>query len=182
MEPPAELWTESHRRIVLDWLRAHTRGDDRCEDWTQEALLRAWRLRDRFDGDAPSARPVAWLVAVASYVLREGRHKDARPESLERFLDGVEDEWQPVPEALVAPAREQPEFALLVNELRHAVWNVLRAMTPRQRAELWWAHGDGQVRAGRAGADGKLPDAVRWRLHNHRRAFRRRWQEERNTA
>ncbi len=56
-----------------------TAGDrQHAEDIVQETMLRAWRLGDQFDPDAPSLMP--WLATVARrIVIDEQRRKNARP-------------------------------------------------------------------------------------------------------
>jgi RNA polymerase sigma-70 factor (ECF subfamily) len=102
---------------------------DEAEDAVQETLLRAWRHRDRFTGDALFR---AWLYRIATNVCLDLLRGAARgPVTVRSF---AEVPWlQPYPDRLLdeveehAIARETIELAFLV---------ALQALPPRQRATL----------------------------------------------
>jgi len=59
-----------HRYV---WLRL---GESAADDLAAEAFMRAFRGRDRYDVDRPSAR--AWLYGIASNLIADHRRSEAR--------------------------------------------------------------------------------------------------------
>jgi RNA polymerase sigma-70 factor, ECF subfamily len=117
-----------------------------AEDAVQEALLRAWRSFDRFEGRA-SLR--SWLYRIATNVcldMLNGRERRARPMDLgpPRTADTPlgealpEATWiQPIPDGRVLPADADPaEVAVSRDNIRLAFIAALQHLPPKQRAVL----------------------------------------------
>ena len=110
---------------------------DEAEDAVQEALLRAWRARDRFDG---SGQFRAWLYKIATNVcldMLRGRR------NLAKMTSFAEVPWlQPYPDALLddvlpGPVEDQPEeIAVRRETISLAFLAALQVLPPRQRAAL----------------------------------------------
>jgi len=117
-----------------------------ADDAVQEALTRAWRALDRFEGRS-SLR--SWLYRIATNVCfdhLDGRKRRALPIDLgpaNRFDQGIgsplpESTWVlPVPDARVVPAAADPaEQAAVRESVRLAFVAALQHLPPRQRAVL----------------------------------------------
>ncbi|MGH3620315.1 MAG: sigma-70 family RNA polymerase sigma factor, partial [Sciscionella sp.] len=117
-----------------------------AEDAVQEALVRAWRGADRFEGRS-SVR--SWLYRIATNVCLDmlgGKERRARPMDLasaqtaESPLGAAlpEATWiQPMPDARVVPAGGDPaDLAVSRETIRLAFMTTLQCLPPRQRAVL----------------------------------------------
>ena len=115
-----------------------------ADDAVQEAMIRAWRSLDRFDGRS-SLR--TWLYRIATNVCldqlasRERRHlsTDSPPGTTESPLIPLErNHWvEPVHDAKAIPADTDPaEQALLRESIRLAFVAALQHLPPKQRAAL----------------------------------------------
>lgn len=116
-----------------------------AEDAVQEAMVRAWRGLDRFDGRA-SLR--TWMYRIATNVCLDAladRSRRARPME-DRPAGAVDDEletrprahWlEPIPDARALPSDADPhELATLRQSIRLAFVAALQRLPPRQRAAL----------------------------------------------
>jgi RNA polymerase sigma-70 factor (ECF subfamily) len=128
--------TERHRRELHVHCYRMLASFDEAEDAVQEAFLRAWRGRDRFDG---SSLFRAWLYRIATNVCldmlrRSSRrltamHSDAEVPWLQPYPDGLLDE--------VAPSDDQPDAVVVERETIELAFLVaLQVLPPRQRAAL----------------------------------------------
>ena len=117
-----------------------------AEDAAQEAIVRAWRSLDRFEGRA-SVR--TWLHRIATNVcldLLSDESRRARPiEEGPAGWDGSFDlatrdrkHWlEPIPDARAIPSTADPhEAAVLRQSIRLAFVAALQNLPPRQRASL----------------------------------------------
>jgi RNA polymerase sigma-70 factor (ECF subfamily) len=116
-----------------------------AEDAVQDALLKAWRSLDRFEGRS-SLR--SWLYKIATNVcldMLEAKQRRARPMDLgeARAPDGPigeilpETTWiEPVPDAIVAPEGDPAAVAQSRETIRLAFIAALQHLPPRQRAAL----------------------------------------------
>jgi RNA polymerase sigma-70 factor, ECF subfamily len=138
--------TEPFRRELLAHCYRMLGSVDEAEDLVQETYLRAWRSYDGFEGRS-SLR--TWLYQIASNAcLTALQHRARRP--LPSGLGGPGPDnsappaappdvpWlQPIPDALVTPAADDPAAVAVSREsLRLALIASFQYLPPRQRAVL----------------------------------------------
>jgi RNA polymerase sigma-70 factor (ECF subfamily) len=136
---------ESHRAPLTAYCYRMLGSPFDAEDAVQEAFVRAWRNRDRFEGRAAIR---SWLYRIATNVCldmlksRERRHRpmDLGPavEPLERNLNArPEATWlEPIPIQMIAPERDPAELAVERESIRLAFVAALQHLPARQRAVL----------------------------------------------
>jgi RNA polymerase sigma-70 factor (ECF subfamily) len=116
-----------------------------AEDAVQEAFVRAWRSRDRFEGRAAMR---TWLYRIATNVCldmlkgagRRFRAMELGPalEPLESNLNVPTDKrWiEPIPDQLIAPEADPADQVVERESIRLAFVAALQQLPPRQRAVL----------------------------------------------
>ena len=116
-----------------------------AEDAVQDAFVRAWRARDRFEGRAAVR---SWLYRIATNVcldMLKGRQRRIRPMELGPAVEPVESNlntrsettWiEPIPEHLIAPERDPADLAVERESIRLAFVAALQHLPARQRAVL----------------------------------------------
>jgi RNA polymerase sigma-70 factor, ECF subfamily len=116
-----------------------------AEDAVQDAFVRAWRARDRFEGRAAMR---SWLYRIATNVcldMLKGRQRRARPMDLGPAVEPIESnlnarsaqEWiEPIPENLIAPEKDPADLAVERESIRLAFVAALQQLPARQRAVL----------------------------------------------
>jgi RNA polymerase sigma-70 factor (ECF subfamily) len=117
-----------------------------AEDAVQETFIRAWRGYEGFEGRSQLR---SWLYKIATNVcldMLRGRERRARPMDLSGEWDPAgpigrqlpEVTWvEPLPDALVAPAADDPAAAAEAHEaVGLALVAALQQLPPRQRAAL----------------------------------------------
>ena len=117
-----------------------------AEDAVQEAMTRAWKAFDRFEGRSAVR---SWLYRIATNVCfdhLDGRRRRALPMDLgpaNRFDQGIgaplpEASWVlPMPDGRVVPSDADPaEQAMVRDSVRLAFIAALQHLPPRQRAVL----------------------------------------------
>ena len=130
----AEL-AERHRRELHVHCYRMLASFDEAEDAVQETFLRAWRSRERFEGELFRA----WLYRIATNVCLDMiRRRSRQVPTLHSF---AEVPWlQPYPDRLldeVAPSDEQPDAVVVEREtIELAFLAALQVLPPRQRAAL----------------------------------------------
>ncbi len=136
---------EQHRVELTAYCYRMLASPFEAEDAVQEALVRAWRGLDRFEGRAALR---SWLYRIATNVcldMLDGRKRRARPMDLgpaaspdASNLNMVsEATWiQPIPDRLVATDEDPAELAVARDTLRLAFIAALQHLPPRQRAAL----------------------------------------------
>src|SRR5947209_18274059 len=114
---PAFGELEQHRSALTGYCYRMLASPFDAEDAVQETFIRAWRGLDRFEGRAALR---SWLYRIATNVCLDmlgGRERRARPMDLGPAREPVasnlntlpETTWlEPVPDALVVPAEEDP--------------------------------------------------------------------------
>jgi RNA polymerase sigma-70 factor (TIGR02960 family) len=127
---------EPHRRELHVHCYRMMGSFEEAEDLVQEALLRAWRSRESFQG-GPLFR--AWLYRIATNVCLDAlRRRSRRPATVSSF---GEIPWlQPYPDALLdeLPSEEEgPDAVVVAKEtIELAFLAVIQALPPLQRAVL----------------------------------------------
>ncbi|HVS48497.1 MAG TPA: sigma-70 family RNA polymerase sigma factor [Candidatus Dormibacteraeota bacterium] len=116
-----------------------------AEDAVQEAFVRAWRNRDRFEGRSAMR---SWLYRIATNVCLDalkGRERRARPMDLGPATEPLESnlnarsakEWiEPIPENLIAPEKDPADLVVERESIRLAFVAALQQLPARQRAVL----------------------------------------------
>ena len=145
---PADLEAqlEQHRRALTGYCYRMLGSSFEAEDAVQEAMLRAWRNADRFEGRSAFK---SWLYKIATNVcldMLDGRKRRARPMDLSGAGTPAEPEistlpesaWlEPIPDARVLPEAGDPaELAQERETLRLAFVNALQHLPARQRSVL----------------------------------------------
>jgi RNA polymerase sigma-70 factor (ECF subfamily) len=136
---------ELHRAVLTGHCYRMLGSAVDAEDAVQEAMVRAWRSLDRFDGRASLK---TWLYRIATNVCLDAlsdRQRRLRP--LELGGAGTPDDeleqkprthWlEPVPDVRALPERGDPaELAALRQSIRLAFVAALQHLPPKQRAAL----------------------------------------------
>ena len=116
-----------------------------AEDAVQDAFVRAWRSRDRFEGRAALR---SWLYRIATNVcidMLNSKERRIRPMDLGPAQEPVasnlrtrpEATWlEPIPMSMVTPERDPAELAVERESIRLAFVAALQHLPPRQRAAL----------------------------------------------
>ncbi|HYU62764.1 MAG TPA: sigma-70 family RNA polymerase sigma factor [Verrucomicrobiae bacterium] len=116
-----------------------------AEDAVQDAFVRAWRNRDRFEGRSAMR---SWLYRIATNVcldMLKGKERRARPMDLGPSVEPIEANlnmpsevtWlEPIPLHLIAPDRDPADVAVQNESIRLAFVSALQHLPARQRAVL----------------------------------------------
>jgi len=116
-----------------------------AEDAVQDAFVRAWRSREKFEGRSAIR---SWLYRIATNVCLDnlkGKERRARPmdlgpsrEPIEANLNiPTEISWlEPIPLTLVAPERDPADVAVANESIRLAFVAALQQLPAKQRAVL----------------------------------------------
>src|SRR5258708_853642 len=144
-EVPAETLEQYRRELTAYCYRMLGSVFD-ADDAVQEAMVRAWRGMDGFEGRSAMR---SWLYRIATNVcldMLRGRQRRARPMDMgpawttESFTGATlpEQAWvQPVPDARVLPGDGDPaELAASRETVRLAFVTALQCLPARQRAVL----------------------------------------------
>jgi RNA polymerase sigma-70 factor (ECF subfamily) len=141
----AEQELEQHRPELTAYCYRMLGSPFEAEDAVQEALLRAWRGIDRFEGRAALR---SWLYRIATNVcfdMLNARERRARPMDLGPAREPVvsnlntlpEVTWiEPIPVSSVALEADPAEVAVAHETIRLAFVAALQHLPPRQRAVL----------------------------------------------
>jgi RNA polymerase sigma-70 factor (ECF subfamily) len=126
-----EALLELHRPRVLRFILASVRNRETAENLTQDCLLRAYKARGRFRGEAAFA---TWLMSIAANVVRshESRSRLKFWRRALRPVAGAAEERGPAADWF--PGREMsPEEIALAKEQVAAVWRAAAQLPERQR-------------------------------------------------
>ena len=137
---------EPFRRELTGYCYRMLGSSSEAEDATQDALLKAWRSLDRFEGRS-SLR--SWLYRIATntcFDMLGSRQRRARPMDLSSaqhadsyLAPGLSGEtWiEPMPDGQALPGGDDPaERAVEQESIRLAFVTALQVLPPRQRAAL----------------------------------------------
>jgi RNA polymerase sigma-70 factor (TIGR02960 family) len=135
-EPAFEALAQRHRRELHVHCYRMLASFDEAEDAVQETFLRAWRNRERFEGDSLVR---AWLYRIATNVCLDMIRSRSR--RVPKLKSVAEVPWlQPYPDRLldeVAPTDEQPDTVAVAREtIELAFLAAMQVLPPRQRAAL----------------------------------------------
>src|SRR5690349_5469436 len=116
-----------------------------AEDAVQDAFVRAWRSRDKFEGRAAMR---SWLYRIATNVCLDtlkSKERRARPMDLGPSCEPIEANlhipeemtWlEPIPLSLIAPDRDPADVAVANESIRLAFVAALQQLPAKQRAAL----------------------------------------------
>jgi RNA polymerase sigma-70 factor, ECF subfamily len=116
-----------------------------AEDAVQEAFVRAWRGRDRFEGRSTVR---SWLYRIATNVcldVLKGEDRRVRPMDLGGACEPLaihlniptDKKWvEPIPMSLIAPERDPADQAVERESVRLAFVAALQKLPAKQRAAL----------------------------------------------
>jgi RNA polymerase sigma-70 factor, ECF subfamily len=142
---PAFGELEQHRAELTAYCYRMLGSPFDAEDAVQDAFVRAWRGRDRFEGRAPMR---SWLYRIATNVcldMLKGRQLRMRPMDLRPACEPIESnlnarsakEWiEPIPQNLIAPEKDPADVAVERESIRLAFVAALQQLPARQRAVL----------------------------------------------
>jgi RNA polymerase sigma-70 factor (ECF subfamily) len=142
---PAFGELEEHRASLTAYCYRMLGSPFDAEDAVQDALIRAWRSRDRFEGRSTMR---SWLYRIATNVcidMLKSRERRILPmeigpaqEPLEKNLHTrPEATWlEPIPMQLIAPERDPADLAVERESIRLAFVAALQHLPARQRAVL----------------------------------------------
>jgi RNA polymerase sigma-70 factor (ECF subfamily) len=136
---------EQHRAELTAYCYRMLGSPFDAEDAVQDAFVRAWRSRDRFEGRSAMR---SWLYRIATNVcldMLKGRQRRIRPMDLGPAVEPIESnlnvrsakEWiEPIPENLIAPEKDPADLAIERESIRLAFVAALQQLPARQRAVL----------------------------------------------
>ena len=151
-----ELARRARPRVVRAVRRL---AGEEAEDVAQQALLRAWRKRERYDPRRPF---VPWLVTIARRLAIDLRRRPREVTGTQPHEDGRGGEKTADDPAEAAGRREHGTL----------LWQTARReLTPQQHAALWLAYGEGLTPMEVAAKLDMTPGAARVLLHRARRAM-----------
>jgi RNA polymerase sigma-70 factor, ECF subfamily len=142
---PAFGELEQHRAELTAYCYRMLGSPFDAEDAVQDAFVRAWRARDRFEGRAAMR---SWLYRIATNVcldILKTRGRRVRPMDLGPAVEPIESnlnvrsakEWiEPIPENLIAPEKDPADLAVERESIRLAFVAALQQLPARQRAVL----------------------------------------------
>src|SRR4051812_15217138 len=116
-----------------------------AEDAVQDAFVRAWKSREKFEGRSAMR---SWLYRIATNVCLDtlkGKERRARPMDLGPSREPIEANlhipteitWlEPIPLTLVAPERDPADVAVANESIRLAFVAALQQLPAKQRAVL----------------------------------------------
>jgi RNA polymerase sigma-70 factor, ECF subfamily len=140
-----EQQLEEYRKPLIGYCYRMLGSPFEAEDAVQEALLRAWRGFERFEGRAALR---SWLFRIATNVcidMLKGRERRVMPMDLGPAQEPVaanlntrpEVTWiQPVPDSALAAAADPADVVVAHDTIRIAFVAALQHLPPRQRAAL----------------------------------------------
>src|SRR3989440_5206390 len=116
-----------------------------AEDAVQDAFVRAWRSRDKFEGRSALK---SWLYRIATNVcldMLKGKERRERPMDMGPSCEPIEAKlnvpaeitWlEPIPLSLIAPDRDPADVAVASESIRLAFVAALQQLPAKQRAVL----------------------------------------------
>ena len=142
---PAFGELEHHRAELTAYCYRMLGSPFDAEDAVQDAFVRAWRNREKFEGRAAMR---SWLYRIATNVcidMLKGKERRARPMDLGPAREPIEANlhtrsettWiEPIPELLIAPEGDPADVAVTRESVRLAFVAALQQLPAKQRATL----------------------------------------------
>ena len=136
---------EQHRAELTAYCYQMLGSPFDAEDAVQDAFVRAWRARDRFEGRAAMT---SWLYRIATNVcldMLKSRERRIRPMDLGPACEPIEANlnirseatWiAPIPDQMIAPEGDPADLAVARESIRLAFVAALQHLPARQRAVL----------------------------------------------
>src|SRR5207302_11393776 len=136
---------EDYRRELTAYCYRMLGSPFDAEDAVQDAFVRAWRSRDRFEGRSAMR---SWLYRIATNVfldMLKGKERRVRPMDLGPAREPIESKlnvpaevtWlEQIPDTLIATQPDPSEIAASRESVRLAFVAALQHLPPRQRAVL----------------------------------------------
>lgn len=135
-----------------------------AEEVVQEAFVRAYRKIEQFDDRRPFG---PWFLRSVMNAALKTAARQKRFEPLEDLSDG-----SPVAEWLVDPSLE-PQEIVETAELREAIWQALRQLTPDQRKAVVLRYFMGESEREMIEQLDRPLTTIKWWLHAARQRLRR---------
>jgi RNA polymerase sigma-70 factor (ECF subfamily) len=129
-----EAMLELHRPRVLRFILASVRNRETAENLTQDCLLRAYKARGRFRGEAAFG---TWLMSIAANVVRshESRSRLKFWRRALRPVTGAGEERGPAAD-WVPGGEMSPEEIVMAKEQIEVIWRAAAHLPERQRTVL----------------------------------------------
>ena len=129
-----EAMLELHRPRVLRFIITSVRNRETAENLTQDCLLRAYKARGRFRGEAAFG---TWLMSIAANVVRshESRSRLKFWRRALRPVAGAAEERGPAAD-WVPGSEMSPEEIVLAKEQVEVIWRAAAHLPERQRTVL----------------------------------------------
>ncbi len=119
-----DFFTQTHRLVFKYIYGLHNGSIEVIEDLTAETYLRAWKSRQRFQGDEKAA--VGWLLTIAkNLVINQNRRRN-----LFRLLD------EKIENQVSLSTSLSPEDLFLRNEQHQTLRHLLQKLPVKQREIL----------------------------------------------
>ncbi len=139
-------------------------GDlDTAEEVVQEAFVRAYRKIDQFDDRRPFG---PWFLRSVINAALKTAARQKRLEPLEDLSDDPVAEWLVDPNLL-------PQEIVETTELREAIWQALRQLTPDQRKAVVLRYLMGESEREMIAQLDRPLTTIKWWLHAARQRLRR---------
>jgi RNA polymerase sigma-70 factor (ECF subfamily) len=162
---------ERHRHNLIGHLTALIRDRDRGEEIAQEAFIRLWEYRTRYEEQGMF---VAYLYRIATNLLRDQERKARRREALLRkFFRRERSENASTEQGMESHGRGCPQEELLRDEATERVARALAALPLRYRSPLVLREVEGWSYQDIAKAIGCREGTVKSRIHRGRSELRR---------
>jgi RNA polymerase sigma-70 factor (ECF subfamily) len=116
-----------HQQAVFRFILASLRDRDAAETLTQECMLKAYKARDQFRGDAAVK---TWLMRIAVNLVRDHQSSERLKFWRRPHLDVT------IAAQVVADRQKSPEAAAVAKQQIAAVWQAAATLSHRQRTVL----------------------------------------------
>lgn len=161
----AALFEQTHQQVFRYIYGLYGGSVQDVEDLTAETYAKAWRARDRFEGNTPAA--LGWLLTIARNSAKDSWRRQKRHGEPHTTIDLL-----PLQET-----KPGPEQQSLTNEQAHQLWRLLDRMPQAQREMLVMRYMLGLPVKQIAAHLGKSPNAVTKALQRSLARLRDQWMD-----